>query len=122
VIELGIVLAVLIGWQLTASELLGGLLMIVLFVITARATLPTSRSKRLAIDSDGGRGFRSEPCGTAARLTLAGKAARGGPLEGGSGLRVRRPSGCCARRSLAASWWRGSSPHWCWPGPGRTCS
>ena len=42
VIELGIVLAVLIGWQFTASELLGGLLMIVLFVITARATLPAS--------------------------------------------------------------------------------
>jgi hypothetical protein len=39
VIELGIVLAVLIGWQFTASELFGGLLMIVLFVLTARATL-----------------------------------------------------------------------------------
>ncbi len=39
VIELGIVLAVLIGWQFTASELFGGLLMIVLFVLTARLTL-----------------------------------------------------------------------------------
>ncbi|MGC2191114.1 MAG: permease [Candidatus Dormiibacterota bacterium] len=39
VIELGIVLAVLIGWQFTASELFGGLLMIVLFVLTARVTI-----------------------------------------------------------------------------------
>ena len=45
VIELGIVLAVLTGWQFTASELLGGLLLLVLFVITARATLPTSLSE-----------------------------------------------------------------------------
>jgi hypothetical protein len=42
VIELGIVLAVLIGWQFTASELFGGLLMIVLFVMTARVTLSPS--------------------------------------------------------------------------------
>jgi YHS domain-containing protein/uncharacterized membrane protein YraQ (UPF0718 family) len=40
VIELGIVLAVLIGWQFTGSELFGGLLMILLFVLVARATLP----------------------------------------------------------------------------------
>ncbi len=39
VIELGIVLAVLIGWQFTASELFGGLLMIGLFVIAARVTI-----------------------------------------------------------------------------------
>ena len=42
VIELGIVLAVLIGWQFTASELFGGLLMIVLFVLTAQLTLRPS--------------------------------------------------------------------------------
>jgi YHS domain-containing protein/uncharacterized membrane protein YraQ (UPF0718 family) len=42
VIELGIVLAVLIGWQFTGSEFFGGLLMIVLFVLVARATLPQS--------------------------------------------------------------------------------
>ncbi|MGA8427453.1 MAG: permease [Candidatus Dormiibacterota bacterium] len=40
VIELGIVLAVLIGWQFTGSEIFGGLLMILLFVLLARATLP----------------------------------------------------------------------------------
>lgn len=42
VIELGIVLAVLIGWQFTGSEFFGGLLMILLFVLVARATLPQS--------------------------------------------------------------------------------
>ena len=42
VIELGIVLAVLIGWQFTLAELIGGLIMIGLFVIVARVTLPRS--------------------------------------------------------------------------------
>ena len=42
VIELGIVLAVLIGWQFTASEFLGGLLMIALFVLLARVAIPDS--------------------------------------------------------------------------------
>ncbi|MFZ0995507.1 MAG: permease [Candidatus Dormiibacterota bacterium] len=42
VIELGIVLAVLIGWQFTGSEIFGGLLMIVLFVLVARVTLSQS--------------------------------------------------------------------------------
>jgi uncharacterized membrane protein YraQ (UPF0718 family)/YHS domain-containing protein len=40
VIELGIVLALLIGWQFTASEFLGGLIMIALFAILARFLLP----------------------------------------------------------------------------------
>jgi hypothetical protein len=42
VIELGIVLAVLIGWQFTGSEVFGGLLMIVLFVLVSRVTLSQS--------------------------------------------------------------------------------
>jgi len=42
VIELGIVLAVLIGWQFTGSEIFGGLLMIALFALVARATLSQS--------------------------------------------------------------------------------
>jgi YHS domain-containing protein/uncharacterized membrane protein YraQ (UPF0718 family) len=46
VIELGIVLAVLIGWQFTASEFFGGLLMIALFAVVARVTLPTSLVER----------------------------------------------------------------------------
>lgn len=60
VIELGIVLAVLIGWQFTASELLGGLLMIVLFVAAARLTinpwLVQSARDRLATSGSGGSG------------------------------------------------------------------
>ena len=40
VIELGIVLALLIGWQFTASELAGGLLMIALFGVASRLILP----------------------------------------------------------------------------------
>ena len=40
VIELGVVLAVLIGWQFTASEFFGGLLMIAMLALVARVTLP----------------------------------------------------------------------------------
>ncbi|MHB8393842.1 MAG: permease [Candidatus Dormibacteria bacterium] len=46
VIELGVVLAVLIGWQFTASEFFGGLLMIGLFVLVARFTIPDSLVER----------------------------------------------------------------------------
>jgi uncharacterized membrane protein YraQ (UPF0718 family)/YHS domain-containing protein len=40
VIELGIVLALLIGWQFTASELVGGVLMIAMFAVVARFFFP----------------------------------------------------------------------------------
>jgi uncharacterized protein len=39
VIELGIILAVLMGWEFTASEFFGGLVMIVLLALLFRATL-----------------------------------------------------------------------------------
>ncbi|MGC1185687.1 MAG: permease [Candidatus Dormiibacterota bacterium] len=56
VIELGIVLAVLIGWQFTLAELIGGLIMIGLFVILARLTLPGTlleeTQRRLGATSD----------------------------------------------------------------------
>jgi uncharacterized membrane protein YraQ (UPF0718 family)/YHS domain-containing protein len=42
VIELGIVLALLIGWQFTASEFAGGFLMIALFGLVSRFVLPAS--------------------------------------------------------------------------------
>ena len=40
VIELGIVLALLIGWQMTLAELAGGLVMITLVALLARVALP----------------------------------------------------------------------------------
>ncbi|MGA2873406.1 MAG: permease [Candidatus Dormibacteria bacterium] len=42
VIELGIVVAVLIGWQFAAAELVGGLVMIALFAAVAHFALPRS--------------------------------------------------------------------------------
>jgi YHS domain-containing protein/uncharacterized membrane protein YraQ (UPF0718 family) len=42
VIELGIVVAVLIGWQFAAAELVGGLVMIALFTAVAHFALPRS--------------------------------------------------------------------------------
>jgi uncharacterized membrane protein YraQ (UPF0718 family)/YHS domain-containing protein len=42
VVELGIVLALLIGWQFTASEFVGGFLMIAMFAVIARFVFPGS--------------------------------------------------------------------------------
>src|SRR2546423_6321253 len=42
VIELGIILAVLIGWQFTAAEFLGGLLMVIALALLFRALLTPS--------------------------------------------------------------------------------
>jgi uncharacterized membrane protein YraQ (UPF0718 family) len=47
VIELGIILAVLLGWQFTASEFLGGLVMVVIIALLFRLTL-TPRLVQLA--------------------------------------------------------------------------
>ena len=56
VIELGIVLALLIGWQFTASEFVGGVLMIALLAVVSRFTLPRgaveAARRRLARDPD----------------------------------------------------------------------
>jgi len=56
VIELGIVLALLIGWQFTASEFVGGILMIALLAVVSRFTLPhrvvEAALSRLAGDAD----------------------------------------------------------------------
>ena len=57
VIELGIVLVVLIGWQFMASEFLGGLLMIALFALAARFVFPASAvasaRRRLGVEAAG---------------------------------------------------------------------
>src|SRR5437763_13224396 len=42
VIELGIILAILIGWQFTAAEFLGGLLMVIALALLFRALLTPS--------------------------------------------------------------------------------
>ena len=51
VLELGIILAVLIGWQFVAAEFVGGLIMIVLLTVMLRAAMTPERvaeAKRLA--------------------------------------------------------------------------
>src|SRR5437879_10492199 len=56
VIELGIILAILIGWQFTAAEFLGGLLMVVILALLFRAFL-TPRLLEMA-RSNAERGLR----------------------------------------------------------------
>jgi YHS domain-containing protein len=54
VIELGVVLAVLIGWQFTASEFVGGLLMITLLALVARVLFPRQLVERARSRLNGG--------------------------------------------------------------------
>src|ERR687886_2555029 len=49
VIELGIILIVLMGWQFAASEYLGGILMVIILALLFRLTL-TPRLVRMATD------------------------------------------------------------------------
>jgi uncharacterized membrane protein YraQ (UPF0718 family) len=54
VVELGIILAVLIGWQFTAGEFVGGPVMIVLLVLLFRHTLKPALRKEALDAADGG--------------------------------------------------------------------
>jgi uncharacterized membrane protein YraQ (UPF0718 family)/YHS domain-containing protein len=57
VVELGVVLALLIGWQFTASEFAGGILMIGLFAVVSRFFLPrrlVETARRRLRQADGG--------------------------------------------------------------------
>ena len=58
VVELGIVLWVLIGWQFAASEFVGGIIMIVLLVLVVRLFIPTelSNAARGRLQTSGGAG------------------------------------------------------------------
>ncbi|MDQ2816592.1 MAG: permease [Candidatus Eremiobacteraeota bacterium] len=62
VIELGIVLYVLMGWQFTAAEWIGGLVLIALMALLVKATYPAGlvEEARAQLDSGGGHEHSSE--------------------------------------------------------------
>jgi len=64
VLELGLVLWVLMGWQFTLSEFVGGLLMIALFVVLSRLVLTPAVAKaarrRLNANGDAGSGHGND--------------------------------------------------------------
>ena len=75
VLELGVVLAVLLGWRFTAAEFVGGPIMIVLLVILLRRTLTPARMQAARTQAERGISGRME-----------GHAAMDMSLEGGSVL------------------------------------
>jgi len=85
VIELGIVLVVLIGWQFAAGEFVGGVLMIVLLVLVGHVALPRELI-------------------AAARMRLLGQEQRDGDGEERSGEAVAEPAGWRERLRSAAGW------------------
>ena len=60
VIELGILLAVLIAWQFTAAEFVGGILMIVILALIFRRALSPSLVEEARVNADRGRAGRME--------------------------------------------------------------
>ncbi len=60
VVELGIILAVLIGWQFTAGEFVGGPIMIALLAVLFRRFLKTSRVQEARREADRGAAGRME--------------------------------------------------------------
>jgi uncharacterized membrane protein YraQ (UPF0718 family) len=60
VLELGIILAVLIGWQFVAAEFAGGLTMVVLLTVTLRAVMNRCRVEETRRQADRGLASRME--------------------------------------------------------------
>ncbi len=83
VIELGVILVVLLGWQFTAAEFVGGLLMVVLIALVFRVTL-TPRLITLA----------REHAERGAQGRMEGHAAMDMSVEGGGSVGSRLFSGC----------------------------
>ncbi len=87
VIELGIVLALLMGWQFTASEFAGGLLMIAMFAVVSRLVLPPALVLAARRQLGTAPGPHDHP-GTAHDMQPRAPAADGGlPLR--AGIRTR---------------------------------
>ena len=60
VVELGIILIVLMGWQFTAAEFAGGILMVVLIALVFRLTLTRNLVERAHLEAQKGRMGRME--------------------------------------------------------------
>src|ERR1700757_1137769 len=93
VIELGIVIWVLLGWQFALGELVGGVIMIVLFVLLARAVLKRRGGARAPCGGGGSWKRRGRGWGTAATCTYPRRRAG----DGGNGC--ARPRAGPTRRA-----------------------
>ncbi|MHB1523001.1 MAG: permease [Candidatus Dormibacteria bacterium] len=97
VIELGVVLAVLIGWQFTASEFVGGLLMIALLALVARVLFPRQLVERARSRLNGSPAFDDEGA------TYAAPHPTPDPLEAGWRARMRTRQGWSDAAGYAAA-------------------
>jgi YHS domain-containing protein len=97
VIELGVVLAVLIGWQFTASEFVGGLLMIGLLALVARVLFPRQLVERARARLNGG------PVALEEGVSCAAPRPAPDPLEAGWRERIRTRQGWSDAAGYAAA-------------------
>ncbi len=97
VIELGVVLAVLIGWQFTASEFVGGLLMIALLALVARVLFPRQLVERARSRLNGSPALDEEGA------TYAAPHPTPDPLEAGWRARMRTRQGWSDAAGYAAA-------------------
>ena len=84
VVELGVILALLMGWQFTLAEFAGGPIMIVVLAVLFRASCGTSWSREAREQADRGRAGSME-----------GHAA----MDMSVAARDRSPGGCCPARA-----------------------
>ena len=107
--ELGLVLWVLIGWQFTLAEYVGGIVMIVLMWRAAAAVRLAARSRQQAREhADAGRHRPPAPHGR--RADELARAARARPRRGRTWPTTSAATGrCSGRRSPSASCWPASS-------------
>ncbi|MDA8394018.1 MAG: permease [Candidatus Dormibacteraeota bacterium] len=97
VVELGVVLAVLIGWQFTASEFVGGLLMIALLALVARVFFPQPLLERARSRLNGG------PAAVEEGASCAAPPPAPDPLEAGWRARIRTRAGWSDAAGYAAA-------------------
>ena len=111
VIELGIVLVVLMGWQFAVSEFVGGIIMIVLLATLGRPVVPGACDRRGPGPARGtGRpgGTRARPRGDATRRSdRRARAAHHGSVPSGGVGRQRHRTPCRTSPCCGASWWSG---------------
>ena len=113
VLELGIVLWLLIGWQFALAEFVGGAIMIVLLALLVPRVVPRSwidDARDAAADrrGDGGRCSRRRR-----ERAAAPAAAQHARLAGRRRLHRQRPDHAAQGAAASASWSRATSPRWC---------
>ena len=107
--ELGLVLWVLIGWQFTLAEYVGGIVMIALMSVLLRRFVSPRLEERAREHAQRAAAGHQHPAAGAEGISLARAPHLGLRLDRRRRTTSAATGGCCGRRSPSGSSWRGSS-------------